>query len=1102
MYIYYIVLIMLYALTDINGQSNVVNHKLNITINPQTSYIEVIDNIKMPDQLRGKLKFYLNSDLKITNFSKEIKIKKIKAAANGGDRGMDIDFDTSSTTCKVDQYMIDSVKPGIEFSITYNGTIKSELKQSVENYQRGFAESAGIISETGVYLAGSTYWIPQFDDCLVSFDISTKLPEKWTSISQGDISMSGGVERWICTQPQEEIFLIAGKFFTFSSKLNNGVMVMSYLRNKDDEIANKYISATEQYMDMYENLIGKYPYSKFALVENFWETGYGMPSFTLLGEKIIRMPFILYSSYPHELLHNWWGNSVYVDRNKGNWCEGLTAYLADYLLKEQKHQGAEYRRTTLQKYSDFVSTQSDFPLSKFTSRYNSSSEVVGYGKSMMMFHMLRNEIGDHDFKEGLKDFYLNNKFKNASFSDIEKSMSKVSKKDLNNFFNQWVNNTGAPEIKLKTAKKGADGKIIEIELEEMQGDFFFPVKVPVVVTTTNGIQKFDVSMDKPLVSKVLKLDSEPLKIDIDPFFDVFRKVNPDEVPPALSKIYGTSENLIILPSNADELELQIYKDFVKQWIDNDKKDYNIIFDNESIDKNFKGVKWIIGEDNIYINEVTENLKRYNSDIDFRSKDKDFIFTFFDKSDHNRQNIFLSLHNSKSIEGLVRKLPHYSKYSYLAFYGDEPVNVIKGQWNVLLSPMTYKFVDQSNYQTLNDDREPLIELKPVFSKEKMLETITFLASSEIKGRGLGTPELDKAADYIASKMKDAGLKPVNDSYYQSYRLDIKDKGVMDLKNVVGFIEGSDPNLKNNAVVISAHYDHLGLGWPDVHAGNEGKIHPGADDNASGVSIMLELARCLGKDFVPKRSIIFVAFTGEEAGMIGSKYFVSHFKELFDGIPFANVNLDTDGRLFNNKIQVFNANSAKEWKYIFQGTDYTTGILTHVVENAVDASDQVSFLENGIPAIQIFAGANEDYHRPTDIVEKIDGEGLVKIATVAKEVLEYLAQRVENIEFISGNEAKKEETKPTDNASRKASTGGVPDFAYTGPGVKLSSIVSGSQGEKAGLKKDDIIMKFNGVEIQNLKQYSEELKKFSPGQKVEMEIMRDSEIIIVQIVLGAR
>ncbi len=144
-----------------------------------------------------------------------------------------------------------------------------------------------------------------------------------------------------------------------------------FFADSDDKLADKYLKMTGVYLKMYEDMLGPYPYSKFALVENFWETGYGMPSFTLLGEKIIRFPFIIYSSYPHELLHNYWGNSVYVDYDKGNWCEGITAYMADHMLKEQRGQGADYRRNTLEKFTDFVNTDNDFPLSEFLNRQQS-----------------------------------------------------------------------------------------------------------------------------------------------------------------------------------------------------------------------------------------------------------------------------------------------------------------------------------------------------------------------------------------------------------------------------------------------------------------------------------------------------------------------------------------------------------------------------------------------------------------------------------------------------------------------------------------------------------------------------------------------------------
>jgi len=284
------------------------------------------------------------------------------------------------------------------------------MEQSEENYQRGFSESPGIIDTIGIYMAGSTYWVPVFEDKLMTFTLTTELPKGWKNVTQGkrlldEIKSDKHIDTWVCNSPQEEVFLIAAKFNEYSHDMNSGLMAMAFLRTPDEGLANKYLEVTEQYMEMYQNLLGDYPYSKFALVENFWETGYGMPSFTLLGEKVIRFPFILHSSYPHELLHNWWGNSVYVDFDSGNWCEGTTVFMADHLIKEQRGAGEEYRRSTLQKFSNIVTPENDFPLNKFISRHDGPSEAIGYGKAMMMWQMLRMKLGDENFVKGMQLFY-------------------------------------------------------------------------------------------------------------------------------------------------------------------------------------------------------------------------------------------------------------------------------------------------------------------------------------------------------------------------------------------------------------------------------------------------------------------------------------------------------------------------------------------------------------------------------------------------------------------------------------------------------------------------------------------------------------------------
>jgi hypothetical protein len=405
-----------------------------------------------------------------------------------------------------------------------------------------------------------------------------------------------------------------------------------------------------------------------------------------------------------------------------------------------------------------------------------------------------------------------------------------------------------------------------------------------------------------------------------------------------------------------------------------------------------------------------------------------------------------------------------------------------------------------------NREPLAKLQPVFSAEKMLEHIKFLASDELKGRGLGTEELNKAAQYIADQFTEAGLQPAGDdgTYFQQWTENVGNEGKQfTLKNVIGIIPGTDEKLAGQSVVLSAHYDHLGLGWPDVRKGNEGKIHYGADDNASGVAVMIELAKLMSESEKPKRTIVFVAFTGEEAGLIGSRYYVKNYTTFPADKVIANLNLDTVGRLFGKKLLVLNGGSAKEWKFIFMGTDYVTGIPTSMVTEQLDASDQRAFIEADVPAVQFFSGPEEDYHKPTDTYDKIDGDGMVKVAAVTKEIIQYLAEREEALEYTGAiKESGTIKEKPTEKKERKVSAGTMPDFEYSGEGVKIGAVMQGSPAEKSGLQKGDIIIKLGQFKITNLGDYSDALKNFKPGDSVELTYLREGKENKTQIELKAK
>jgi hypothetical protein len=1075
-----------------------VHHNMKVVLHPTDHSFIAEDTITVPDYLIPEFHFLLHkgmNPISQTNGASVVKETSDK---------QDILYES---------YRVKLPQGTNTFMLKYGGIINHPLKQHGKDQARGYSHTAGIIAEEGVYLEGSSFWYPVFDEPFLTFDLRIEMPPDWDAVSQGERKLHSkdkGITRvfWESPEPQEEIFIVAARFSEYI-KSSSRSQAMVFLRTPDKGLAEKYLDATIRYIAMYEKLIGPYPYRKFALVENFWETGFGMPSFTLLGPKVIRFPFIINSSYPHEILHNWWGNSVYPDYAGGNWSEGLTAYLSDHLLKEQQGGGLEYRQTTLQKYADYVFSGRDFALTEFRSRHSTSSEAIGYGKSLMFFHMLRQDLGDEVFLKGLREFYRDNLFKLAAFTGLRNSFEHVSGKDLKEEFSQWIEKTGAPELKMSDlkVKKDNDKYILTAIIEQMQQETIFHLRVPVAVTLQEQQAAYQtvISISEKRVEIKLGLPSRPLRIDIDPEFDLFRRLSRDEMPPAITQALGSKKMLVLLPASAGKAMLQAYQEFAKALSSAGPDETEVKLDNEIKQLPSDQAVTVIGRENRFFKEFIPALSIYEvtmSDEWVRiGKDEipfsnhSLVLTASNPENKDMAMMFIHSDSPEALSGLSRKLPHYHKYSYLVFEGNEPVNTAKGRWPVLNSPMTVFIpgedgkVDRVEMGKLNQ-RKPLITLQPSFSAEEMIETIGTLSGDRLKGRGMGTRELDQAAEFIAKKFKEAGLIAAGDSYFQTWEeKDIGDPGhKIVLKNVVGVIPGTKPEWSDQSIVIGAHYDHLGTGFLGATRENRGQIHPGADDNAGGVSVLIELAKVLGKVLEPERSVVFIAFTGEESGRKGSKHYIDSEKRYPAAKCIGMLNLDTVGRLGKNKLLVLGAGSAKEWIHIFRGAGHLSGVEIEAVSEELDSSDQKSFQEAGIPAVQLFTGPHLDYHKPTDTVDKIDAEGLVKAATVTKEVIEYLAKREGPLsatlqsEQKSGSEPKKE---------RKVSLGIIPDFAFSGKGCRLSGVVPGLPAEKAGLREGDIIIRLNATLINKLKDLSDVLKTLKPGDSGSITFIRDGK-----------
>ncbi|WP_423924450.1 M20/M25/M40 family metallo-hydrolase [Candidatus Palauibacter sp.] len=381
----------------------------------------------------------------------------------------------------------------------------------------------------------------------------------------------------------------------------------------------------------------------------------------------------------------------------------------------------------------------------------------------------------------------------------------------------------------------------------------------------------------------------------------------------------------------------------------------------------------------------------------------------------------------------------------------------------------------------------------------VETVRYLADDALGGRFSGTAGERCAGEFIAAMYASLGLDPAGeDGYYQEVPLASAaqphappGRG----RNVVGLLRGADPALSETVVVIGAHYDHLGLG-EFGSTGEAGEIHNGADDNASGVAALLSAARALTGGPQPARSVLFIAFTGEELGLIGSSWYTNH-----PAFPLertvAMINLDMVGRLEDGEMIVYGMGTAPEWREIVPAANAGLDIPLAYEESGFGPSDHTSFYANEIPVLHFFTNVHGDYHRHTDDAEKIDAEGLGLVARLTENVARLVATLPERLAVIPGVGERTESPRGSG-----AWLGTVPDFTPVDSGVLLAGVTEGSPAEGGGLQRDDILVGLGTHEVADLQGFTDALAAYRPGDEVVLRYLRDGEERETTVRLGDR
>lgn len=381
-----------------------------------------------------------------------------------------------------------------------------------------------------------------------------------------------------------------------------------------------------------------------------------------------------------------------------------------------------------------------------------------------------------------------------------------------------------------------------------------------------------------------------------------------------------------------------------------------------------------------------------------------------------------------------------------------------------------------------DREMLEDLKL---------DIAYLADDALEGRAIGTEGEEKAANYLAERFKEIGLKPGGtEDYYQIFtvnkpaspheqaELKADGEGITG-RNVIGIID----NKSSKSIVIGAHYDHLGYGGEGSLYRGEPAIHNGADDNASGTAALLQLANIL-KVKKSKYNFVFIAFSGEENGLWGSNYYTKNATLNIDSINFM-INMDMVGRLNEeNTLAVNGVGTSPVWEETLAEAN-TDSLKLVTSASGVGPSDHTSFYLLDMPVLHFFTGQHDDYHRPSDDADKINYEGMVKVIRLIERVIDQLDED-EAITFTKTQDSN------DDTPRFSVSMGVVPDYLFDGKGMRIDGVTQGKPAQKAGLKKGDIVIKLGDSTVVDMMSYMRALSSFNAGDQTVIEFKRGAEV----------
>jgi len=514
---------------------------------------------------------------------------------------------------------------------------------------------------SGRFLPASSGWYPGAGDELASYTLSV-------DVAGGDVAVAPGTladertepghyrARFEFPHPSPGIDLMIGPYQvterTTRAPSGRAIRLRTYFHPGLESLADGYLGDVARYLELYERRLGDYPFGEFSVVSSPTPTGYGMATLTYLGIEVLKLPFIRATSLGHEVLHNWWGNGVYVDYDKGNWAEALTTFMADYAYKEAESADAarEMRLAWLRDLATLPSGE-DFPLRAFTSRTHSASQIVGYRKGAMVFFVLRDLIGPQAFAAGLRAFWKEQRFRIATWRDLQRAFEQASGRKLDRFFAQWLDRRGVPQVRIDSASSNSVALAQDGPPYELQ--------VPVVVRTDGGDESQSLPLDTARKTFPIATKARPREVVLDPDARVLRRLLSDEAAPILRRVAVDPKlgTVLLNTSDAARKLAEALAEHPLRTVSYGAEPLLVIGLHGEVDA------WL----------AQHRLPPRPSSL--AGKGTSQVWTV--ARDKAEPLAIASAKDAATLEALARPLPHYGSFSYLIF--DGPRAIERGVW---------------------------------------------------------------------------------------------------------------------------------------------------------------------------------------------------------------------------------------------------------------------------------------------------------------------------------------------------------------------------------------------------------------------------------------